>query len=222
MSSCQGIIHWIIKECCSTFILCCLVGLSLSQAAADKPGAKPVVPGVDDRLRVRNMTLRLPAGSGWTKRLVQFRDGGRLYEFERDLPNGKRLQIHVADLFSPATVKEYQKAMKNVKDDQRLAIFTHNLTEAFSNPETRLIEWVAIPRGPQRRFGAACRERHDIREDEESKGRFMWQDWMLFCIDPISHVPIEVDYAERYPTDGAPSPSFAKDAAAFYDSLEFR
>jgi hypothetical protein len=206
----------------STLMVFCLGVLNLKEAAAEKPAAKPVVSGVDDRITVRNMKVRLPAGEGWTKRVTKIGPEGKLYAFERDLPNGNRQQIHIADYFGREGAKEYLKATKGIKDDNRLAVFTDNVTAIAASPEIRLSEWVAIPRGPQKQYGAACRERHDIREDEESKGRFMWQDWMLFCIDPISHVPIEVDYAERYPVDGAPSPAFAKEAAAFYDSIEFK
>jgi hypothetical protein len=45
---------------------------------------------------------------------------------------------------------------------------------------------------------------------------------MLFCVDPVSRIPIQIDYAERYPIGGMLSPSFAKDLATFFDSVEFR
>jgi len=82
---------------------------------------------------------------------------------------------------------------------------------------------VTTERGPQSIFGAVCRERHDLREEQDDGGRsFLWQDRMLFCVDPVSRIPIQIDYAERYPIGGMLSPSFAKDLATFFDSVEFR
>jgi hypothetical protein len=44
---------------------------------------------------------------------------------------------------------------------------------------------------------------------------------MLFCVDPISCLPIKIDYAEYFPAGSTPSPSFADEAAAFFNSIEF-
>jgi hypothetical protein len=148
--------------------------------------------------------------------------GGKLYEFERNLPNGNRRQIHIADYYGPEGAIKFESMFYGKSDAERLQFLIH-LIESVPQPHVRRSEWVTTVREPQRRFGAVCRERHDTREDEEEgAGRYLWQDWMLFCVDPISHIPIQIDYAERYPVGETPSPSFAEDAAAFFDSIQFR
>jgi hypothetical protein len=184
--------------------------------------ARPVIPGVDDQITVRNMSVHLPAGTGWTIRVIPMPREGRLYEFERDLPNGSRMQIHIADYSGPAGAREYERGVSNMNDAQRLESLIRAL-ESVPEPLVRRSEWVTTVRRPQRSFGAVCRERHDARQErKEGAGRFLWKDWMLFCVDPVSRIPIQIDYAERYPVGGVPSPSFAEDAAAFFDSVEFR
>lgn len=197
-----------------------LVDWTVTEAVAQKAGARPVVPGVDDKITVRTMTVRLPAGTGWTKRLVPMPRGGVLYEFERELPNGNRLQIHIADYIGP-NIKEYEQNMAGKTDTERLAVHVQAL-ERVPMPDVRRTEWVHIVRGPQRRYGAVCRERHDIGEEKVAGKSYLWQDWMLLCIDPVCRIFFQVDYAERYPVGGAPSPTFGGDAARFYDSIEFR
>jgi hypothetical protein len=124
----------------------------------------------------------------------------------------------------PEAQNAYERKMRGKSDAERLDSFL-KVVEALPLIEVRRSsEWVSTPRAPQRRFGAVCRERHDVREDREAKdGGSLWQDWMFFCVDPLSHIPIQIDYAEGYPAaGGAVSPSFPRDAAAFFDSIEFR
>jgi len=61
-------------------------------------------------------------------------------------------------------------------------------------------ERICLQGGEKNKIAAACRELHVVREDRKAgAGLFLWQDWMLFCMDPISRVPIQIDYADRYP-----------------------
>lgn len=182
-----------------------------------------IVPGVNDLITVRNMSVYLPPGAGWEKQETPMPQGGRLLEFERQLPNGNRVQIHIADYFgaTDADVPEFAFPLPWANDEQRLAALIA-VMESVSGPDVRNTEWLSIPRAPQTTYGAVCRERHDVREEKLRKKLFLWQDWMLFCVDPISHIPIEIDYAERYPAArGAPSPTFESDAGRFFDSIQF-
>ncbi len=195
-----------------------------SPTGAQASESRPAVPGVEDQVTVRAMSVRLPAAEGWRKREVPMKDGGVLFEIERDLPTGNRVQIHVADYYGPSRLLATELWMSGLSDAERLDLFLKKVVgpTLFSSKEFRHSEWVETQRDPQRRFGAACRENHALREDRAENGRlFLWQDWMLFCVDPVSHIPIEVDYAERYPAEGRmPSPSFSEDAAAFFDSVQ--
>jgi hypothetical protein len=80
-----------------------------TQPAENPPStpARAVISGLDDRITVRNMSVRLPAGTGWTVRLIPISTGGQLYEFERDLPIGNRVQIHIADYYGPIGATEF-------------------------------------------------------------------------------------------------------------------
>ena len=193
--------------------------------ATEKSVAHPAVPGKDDRIMVRAMSVNLPPGNNWQKREVPIPEDGLLLEFERSLPNGNRVQIHIAEYFGTRGSVAYLSVMCGQSDAKRLAEFVGMLTNIPQLKEgLRNSEWVDTVRTPQKRFGAVCKEYHVVREERvEEKELFLCQDWMLFCIDPVSHIPIEIDYAELYPAvGGEPSQSFAADAAAFFNRIEFR
>jgi hypothetical protein len=185
--------------------------------------SRAVVPGVDDRIAMQAMSVRLPQTPGWHKREVSMPYGGLLLEFERALVGGNRIQIHGADYLGPLARANYDFANFDRSDAERLAWFLR-LKESVPLIEVRRhSEWVESMRSPHRRFNAACRELHEIREERAETGElFLWTDWMLHCIDPVTKVPVQIDYAERYPAEGAPSPSFSEETAKFFDSVEFR
>jgi len=184
-----------------------------------------VIEGVDDVISVRAMTVRLPPAAGWKKREIPLPDGGTLFEIVRDLATENRVQIHVADYFGPPRLLPMELMMSGHGDVERLANFLMAIAEADTKfPGWRQSQWVDMLRGPQRRFRAACHEKHELREERADDGRpYLWQDWMLYCVDPVSHMPIQIDYAERYSAmGGTVSVTFTEDAAAFFDSIEFR
>ena len=187
--------------------------------------SRPVIAGVDDQITVRAMSVRLPPGAGWRKREVPMPDGGVLFEFERTLPTGNLVHIHVADYFGPPRLLPMELVMSGRSDTERLGMFLMvSELAAASFKGRRQSEWVEMQRGPQRRFGAVCREKHELREERAENGSlYLWQDWMLFCVDPVSHIPTQIDYAERYRAEGGMlSPTFTEDVAAFFDSIHFR
>jgi len=208
-------------------LLCACAGIPAGTPSAlpQPPQSRPVVAGVDDQISVRAMSVRLPPGAGWEKRELPMPDGGVLLEFERSLASGNRVQIHIADYFGHPRVLPLELAMSGRSDMERLAMFLMVVGESAARFKgRRQSEWVEMQRGPQRRFNAACREKHELREERAENGNlYLWQDWMFFCVDPVSHIPIQTDYAERYPAEGGTvSPTFTEDAAAFFDSIEFR
>jgi hypothetical protein len=195
-----------------------------SPPGSQAPERRTAAPEVDEQIRVRAMSVRLLAAEGWRKREVPMQDGAILFEIERDLPTGNRVQIHVTDYFGPPRLLAMELLMSGLSDTKRLDSFLINIGPMLSNPAgLRHAEWVETPRGPQRSFGAACREKHELREELAEHGNlYLRQDWMLFCIDPVSHMPIQLDYAELYRAEGGtPSPRFHEDAAAFFDSVQF-
>ena len=205
-----------------SFLLLSLGGLELSPVWADNEKFQPVVPGRLDLITVRNMSVQIPVKTGWEKRVQTMPPSGKFYELERSLPNGNRVQIHIADFFGPEGALNFAKSFSDKKDAERLE-WIIQIIESDPDPDVRRSEWVTIVREPQRRFGVVCRERHDLREErEDGILRFYWQDWMFFCVDPISRIPIQIDYAERYPVTGSPSPSFNEEASKFFDSIEFQ
>lgn len=206
-------------------LLCACAGIpSETRREVSKASeSRSVVPGVDDQIKVRAMSVRLPSSAGWTKREVPMPNGGVLFVFERDIPTGNRIQIHVADYFGQPMVLPMELAMSGHNDTERLGMFVLLTESAFRSEVRRQSEWVKTQRGPQRQFNAACLEKHEVREERTEDGSlYLWQDWMLFCVDPVSHIPIQIDYAERYLAEGGtPSLTFAEDAAAFFDSIQF-
>lgn len=184
---------------------------------------RPVVPGVDDRIALRAMRVRLPEVYGWQRRELPIPVLGSLIECERVLPSGHLVQIHAADYFGGITGHLFGEATKGRTDAERLEVLVESVTQGMAAEEVRTSEWVEVARGPQRHFGAVCKELHVVRADtEQARGAYLWQDWMLMCVDPVTHVPFQVDYAERYPADGgAPTAGFSDAARAFFDSVEF-
>lgn len=185
---------------------------------------RPVVVGQDDQVGVRGMSARIPPAAGWTRRDAPMPKGGTLVEFERDLPGGNRGQIHITDYFGPSAILPLELSMSGHDDATRLAWFISFFESAPRSEVVRHFEWVDMQRRPQSRFNAVCREKHELREDYDQSGTLhLWQDWMLFCLDPASHVPVQIDYAERFPGEGgSPSPTFSKDAEEFFDGIVFR
>ena len=185
--------------------------------------SRPVTPGVDDQIKVRTMSVHLPSSPGWSKREVPMPNGGMLFVFERDIPTGNRVQIHVADYFGQSMVLPMELAMSGHNDTERLGMFILLTESAVRSEIRRQSEWVKILREPQRSFNAACLEKHEVREERAEDGNlYLWQNWMFFCVDPVSHIPIQIDYAERYLAEGGtPSPTFTEDAASFFDSIQF-
>lgn len=57
--------------------------------------------GVDDLINVRAMSVRMPPAEGWRRREVPMQNGAVLFEIERDLSTGNRVQIHAVDLYGP-------------------------------------------------------------------------------------------------------------------------
>ncbi len=200
-----------------------LLAATLQAAAADGgPQQLPAVSG--DRVTVRALTVQLPPDQAWRLRQIAVGQGGTLHEAERDLPGGNLAQVHVADSLGPAHELPLQLIWSGLGDSMRLLAFIGSTEDALAAADKPLeSSWVQTQRGPQRRYGAACRELHWVREDRERKdARYLWRDWMLFCIDPISHLPVQIDYAERYRADaGGPGAAFEADAEAFFDGLEF-
>jgi len=204
---------------------CATVRREPAQVIAKTTESRPVVRGVDDVITVRAMSVRLPPADGWTKREVPMADGGVLFEIERDLATGNRVQIHVADYFGAPRLLPMELMMSGHGDMERLANFLMVIAEAETKfAGRRQSEWVDMQREPQCRFNATCREKHELREEHAQDGNlYLWQDWMLFCVDPVSHMPIQIDYAERFPAQGGTiSPTFTADAAAFFNGVEFR
>lgn len=192
---------------------------------ADFPAGegRPAIPKPANQITVHAISVRLPEGEGWRRRQVPLEGGGVLHESERDLPNGNRVQIHVADYDGPPMHRVAEIQMSGLDDTERLALFTQWVDPFLSTRKGRQkSEWVKTVRGPQRRFAAACKEKHEVREEAGEDGRpYLWQDWMFFCLDPVSHLLVQIDYAERYPAKGGkPSPGFSREAAAFFDSVE--
>ena len=204
---------------------CATVPPQPERVVAKPTESRPVVAGVDDVITVRAMSVRLPAAAGWKKREVPMADGAVLIEIERALTIGNRVQIHVADYFGAPRLLPMELMMSGLGDAERLTNFLMVMAEAETKfPGQRQSQWVDMQREPQRSFRAACREKHELREERAGDGKlYLWQDWMLYCVDPVSHLPVQVDYAERFAAEGGTiSPTFVADAAAFFDSIEFR
>lgn len=204
-------------------VLCSCAGVSSvpRQQVPTVSEGRPVVAGIDDQIVVRAMSVRLPLGEGWRKREIPIPDEGVLFEFERDLSDGIRVQIHIADYFGPTRLLPMELVMSGLSDKGRLGFFLGMVMESNIRLEgQQQSEWVET----HRRFNAVYCEKHEVREERSENGNlYRWQDWMLFCVDPVSHIPIQIDYAERYPVEGGiPSPNFAKDVASFFDSIQFR
>lgn len=198
-----------------------LVCLSLPCRAAEAP---PPAGRGELQIQVRALSLTLPADEGWSVRRQEMPKGGALHEAERELANGRRMQVHVADYYGPEAALGMQLLMSGAPDAQRLESFIAAALPQIEGAERVLqADWGSVERGPQRRHGAACRERQVVREERHLFGaRYRWQDWMLLCIDPVSHLPVQVDYAERYAAGAAgPGAGFAADAAAVFDRVEF-
>lgn len=206
-------------------LVCACVGVPSETRREGRKASesRPIVPGVDDQIKVRAMSVHLPSATGWSKREVPMPNGGVLFEFERQLASGNKVQIHIADYFGTAIVLPFELTMSGQSDTIRLLWLLSVIESAPSYSVRRQSEWVEVERGPQRRFNAVSREKHEVREERAENGNlYLWQDWMLFCLDPVSHIPIQIDYAERYLAEsGTPSPTFTEDAAAFFDSIQF-
>jgi hypothetical protein len=90
----------------------------------------------------------------------------------------------------------------------------------------RSYERVGGTRPAQGQQGVVCGERVFVAEDRQVPGHhgrpFLYHGRYYTCIDPRTHLPVQIGWTERYPIDGDRlSPSFEAEAGAFFDSLRF-
>ena len=87
-------------------------------------------------------------------------------------------------------------------------------------------EQLGQARPAQAAQGAVCEEHALVAEDRQVPGHvgepFVYHQRTYDCIHPRTHLPVQLHYSERYlEASAALRPTFAAEADAFFDSLQF-